>query len=158
MTALPRSAPPIDSMARAVVTVNSSMLARVPGPAERDAIEATISAYGTGVTAETARTTGMVACPPHVIMLTFGAFRCSRRLTGGQTIGPTAAGVRSTAWMPASAYLGALARWARAEVASNTRSGSSGRSRSQSTPPAVAEIPSRRARSRPSDPGSTPTM
>ena len=50
MIAFPRSAPPIDSMARAVVTVNSSILARVPGPAERDAMEATISAYGTGVT------------------------------------------------------------------------------------------------------------
>ena len=44
MTALPLPAPPTDSMARAVVTVNSSMLARVPGPADRDAIDATISA------------------------------------------------------------------------------------------------------------------
>ena len=44
MIALPRSAPPTRSSARAVVTVNSSMLARVPGPAEREAIEATISA------------------------------------------------------------------------------------------------------------------
>src|SRR6202020_2722078 len=98
MIGLPRSARPTSSMARAVVTVNSSMLARVPGPAERDAIEATISAYGTGVTTEIARTTGMVGCPPHVIMLRFGAFRCSRRLTGGQTIGPPAAGGRATAW------------------------------------------------------------
>jgi hypothetical protein len=31
-------------MALAVVSVNSSMLARVPGPAERDEINATISA------------------------------------------------------------------------------------------------------------------
>ena len=52
MTALPRSAPPTRSIALAVVVVNSSMLARVPGPAERDAIEAMISAYGTGVTAQ----------------------------------------------------------------------------------------------------------
>ena len=44
MIALPRSAPPTRSMPRAVVRVNSSILARVPGPAERDAIEATISA------------------------------------------------------------------------------------------------------------------
>ncbi|MEZ5294946.1 MAG: hypothetical protein R2697_01315 [Ilumatobacteraceae bacterium] len=44
MIALPRSAPPTSTMARAVVSVNSSMLARVPGPADRDAIEATISA------------------------------------------------------------------------------------------------------------------
>ena len=73
MTALPRSAPPTRSMARAVMVVNSSMLARVPGPADRDAIEATISAYGTGVTDETACTSGIVAWPPHVIMLTFGA-------------------------------------------------------------------------------------
>ena len=90
-------------MARAVVTVNSSMLARVPGPADRDAIDATISAYGTGVTADTAATSGIVACPPQVIMLRLGASRCSSRLTGGQTSGPTAAGVRSTARMPASA-------------------------------------------------------
>jgi hypothetical protein len=44
MTALPRPAPPTASMACAVVSVNSSMLARVPGPADFDAIEATISA------------------------------------------------------------------------------------------------------------------
>jgi hypothetical protein len=31
-------------MAREVVSVNSSMLARVPGPADFDAMEATISA------------------------------------------------------------------------------------------------------------------
>ena len=50
MIALPRSAPPTTSMARAVVSVNSSMLARVPGPADLDAIDATISPYATGVT------------------------------------------------------------------------------------------------------------
>ncbi len=44
MIALPRAAPPTASRPVAVVTVNSSMLARVPGPAEREAIEATISA------------------------------------------------------------------------------------------------------------------
>ena len=134
------------------------MLARVPGPADREAMEATISAYGTGVTEDTACTSGMVACPPQVIMLTFGALRCSRRLTGGQTSGPTAAGVRSTAWIPASAYRGACARCALAEVASNTRSGSSSRASSQSTPPAEDSTPSRRARFRPSEVGSTPTM
>src|SRR6266496_1619704 len=62
MTALPHRAPPTRSIARAVVVVNSSMFARVPGPAERDAIDATISAYGTGVTRDTARTSGIVAC------------------------------------------------------------------------------------------------
>ena len=158
MIALPRCAPPTRSMARAVVAVNSSMLARVPGPADRDAIDATISAYGTGVTRATACTIGIVACPPQVIMLRFGAARCSPRFTGGQTSGPTAAGVRSIAWMPASAYRGAFARCARAEVASNTRSGSSSRLSSQSTPPADASTPEPRARSRPSDAGSTPTM
>ena len=44
MMALPRSAPPTVSMPWAVVPVNSSMLARVPGPADLDAMEATISA------------------------------------------------------------------------------------------------------------------
>src|ERR1700722_2994860 len=68
MTALPRLAPPTDSMARAVVSVNSSMLARVPGPAEREEIDATISAYATVVTDATAATTGMVAWPPQVTM------------------------------------------------------------------------------------------
>jgi hypothetical protein len=43
MIALPFAAPPT-SIARAVVRVNSSMLARVPGPAEREETEATISA------------------------------------------------------------------------------------------------------------------
>ncbi|SKX84083.1 Uncharacterised protein [Mycobacteroides abscessus subsp. abscessus] len=102
MIALPRCAPPIVSIPFDVVRVNSSMLARVPGPAETDATDATISAYGTGTTELTACTIGMVACPPQVIMLVFGASRCSRRLAGGTTAGPTAAGVRSTAMMPAS--------------------------------------------------------
>ena len=97
MIALPRWAPPTASMACAVVSVNSSMLARVPGPAERDAMDATISAYGTGVTRETACTIGIVACPPQVIMLMFGASGCTSALTGGQTNGPMAAGVRSMA-------------------------------------------------------------
>jgi hypothetical protein len=44
MIALPRAAPPTFSMACEVVSVNSSMLARVPGPADLDAIDATISA------------------------------------------------------------------------------------------------------------------
>ena len=47
MIALPRRAPPTCRMAVLVVSVNSSMLARVPGPAEREAMDATISAYGT---------------------------------------------------------------------------------------------------------------
>jgi hypothetical protein len=61
ITALPRPAPPTASMAWAVVSVNSSMFARVPGPADLDAIEATISAYGTGVTRAIAATIGIVA-------------------------------------------------------------------------------------------------
>jgi hypothetical protein len=44
MIALPWAAPPTFSMAPAVVRVNSSILARVPGPAEREETEATISA------------------------------------------------------------------------------------------------------------------
>ena len=44
MIALPRAAPPIVSSPRLVVRVNSSMFALVPGPAERDATVATISA------------------------------------------------------------------------------------------------------------------
>ena len=44
MIALPDLAPPITSTARAVVRVNSSMLLRVPGPAEAEATVATISA------------------------------------------------------------------------------------------------------------------
>ena len=44
MIAFPRCAPPIASTAAAVVLVNSSMLARVPGPADFEATVATISA------------------------------------------------------------------------------------------------------------------
>jgi len=43
MMALPRAAPPTLTIAFAVVSVNSSMLARVPGPADLLAIDATIS-------------------------------------------------------------------------------------------------------------------
>lgn len=102
MIALPRPAPPICSIARAVVSVNSSMFARVPGPAERDAMDATISAYDTGTTDDTACTIGIVACPPHVIMLRLGASDSESRFTGGHTSGPVAAGVRSIAVIPAS--------------------------------------------------------
>src|SRR4051794_7407071 len=66
MIALPRLAPPSFATAPAVVRVNSSMFARVPGPAASEATDATISAYSTSVTRETARTMGIVACPPHV--------------------------------------------------------------------------------------------
>ena len=58
---------------RDVVRVNSSMLSRVPGPAERDETEATISAYETGTTLLIACTIGMVAWPPQVMRLRFGA-------------------------------------------------------------------------------------
>jgi hypothetical protein len=43
MMALPLAAPPTTSMALEVVSVNSSMLARVPGPALLLAMDATIS-------------------------------------------------------------------------------------------------------------------
>src|SRR3954454_20782591 len=106
MIALPCCAPPMDSTPAAVVRVNSSMLARVPGPAETDDTDATISAYDTppfaAAARDTAATIGIVAWPPQVIMLTFIAARWSAPLTGGITAGPTAAGVRSTARMPAS--------------------------------------------------------
>ena len=100
ITALPRRAPPTDSIALAVVSVNSSMLARVPGPADLEAIEATISAYGTGVTRATAATIGIVAWPPQVTMFRSGASTCCSRLTAGTTNGPRAAGVRSIIRVP----------------------------------------------------------
>src|SRR5580692_8826177 len=116
MTALPRLAPPTVSIALAVVSVNSSMLARVPGPAERDEIDATISAYATGVTDPTAATIGMVACPPQVTMLTSRSRRCASRLTAGTTNGPSAAGVRSTTRTSYGASTAALATCAVADV------------------------------------------
>src|ERR1035438_7848473 len=59
---------------------------------------------------------------------------------------------------PGSMRPPAARRPARADVASNTRSGRSSRSSSQSTPPAEASTPRCLARSRPADAGSTPTM
>jgi hypothetical protein len=44
MMALAVSAPPTSTSAALVVSVNSSMFARVPGPADREAIDATASA------------------------------------------------------------------------------------------------------------------
>ena len=102
MIARPRRAPPTASTPRAVVCVNSSMFARVPGPAESEETDATISPYGTPVTRLTAATIGIVAWPPQEMRLTFGVSRCSPMLTTGTTAGPSAAGVRSIAWMPAS--------------------------------------------------------
>ena len=60
--------------------------------------------------------------------------------------------------MPASAYRGALASCALAEVASKTMSGSSSWASSQSTPSWLASRPTDRARRRPSLLGSTPIM
>ena len=57
MIALPRLAPPITSTPRLVVLVNSSILARVPGPADSEDTEATISPYGTPPTSLVARDT-----------------------------------------------------------------------------------------------------
>src|SRR5690606_15426306 len=120
--ALPRVAPPTTSSARDVVSVNSSMFARVPGPADRDEIDDTISAYITGATLETAATIGTVAWPPHVTMFTFGEFRCSSPLTTGTTYGPIAAGVKSTTRLPAAWSTSLCTAWAPALVASNTNS------------------------------------
>ena len=58
-------------------------------------------------------------------MLTLGASRWSSRLTDGTTCGPTAAGVRSMATIPASSSRGAAAACTDAEVASNAIAGSS---------------------------------
>ena len=102
MIAFPRIALPTTAIALDVVRVNSSIFARVPGPADFDATVATISAYSTGATEATACTIGIVACPAQVNMLTFIASRWSLRLAAGTTNGPTAAGVRSTARMPNS--------------------------------------------------------
>ena len=71
----------------------------------------TISAYGTRVTRETACTIGVVAWPPQVTMLTFGSSRNWCRLTGGITLGPRAAGVRSMALMPSSRSTLACRTW-----------------------------------------------
>lgn len=60
MIALPFLAPPTFSSASEVVSVNSSMFARVPGPADLEEIEATISAYSTSTTWDTAATSGVV--------------------------------------------------------------------------------------------------
>ena len=91
MIALPRSAPPSTSTADDVVRVNSSMLARVPGPAERDATVATISAYGTVDRPRRRRSTiGMVAWPPQVTMLTFISSRCSVEVDDRDHVRPDA--------------------------------------------------------------------
>ena len=60
--------------------------------------------------------------------------------------------------MPASAYRGAFASCALAEVHSKTMSGSSSWASSQSTPSWLASSPSDLARRSPSDAGSTPIM
>ena len=82
--ALPCRAPPACSMARAVVSVNSSMFARVPGPAKRLAVDATISAYNTGAVLPIAATTGIVAWPPQVTLFRLAALQVPWRRSGIQ--------------------------------------------------------------------------
>src|SRR3954462_6736080 len=83
MIALPLGVPPSSRTAREVVWVNSSMLARVPGPADFDATDATISAYGTSTTEDTACTIGTVASAPQLIMLMLSAATWAPKFTGG---------------------------------------------------------------------------
>ena len=85
ITALPLDALPIFSRPRAVVSVNSSMFCRVPGPALLLAIVATISAYSTGAHWPMALTSGTVACPPQLTRLTLGSPTWASRLTIGMT-------------------------------------------------------------------------
>src|SRR5882762_7881247 len=102
----------------------------------------------------------MVACPPQVTMLMFGASRCSLKLTAGTTNGPIAAGVRSISRLPNGASLAAFATCALAEVASNTMpiSPKPGRAIIPSTPSAVVATFSRAARANPSEAASMPTI
>src|SRR6476660_1469118 len=98
------------------------MFWRVPGPALLLAIVATISPYATSVTRLIAYMIGAVAWAPQVPRLMFGWSNTLSMLTEGTTIGPMAAGVRSRASLPSSLYIGALAMWALALVASKTMS------------------------------------
>ncbi len=120
MAAVPRRAPPIRSIACAVVETKASMLARVPGPAVLAAMRATRSPRCTGVTRATAAIIGIAACPPQVTMLMLGASRCSARFTVGTQNGPIAAGVRSITRLPSATRASECRRWAPAEVASKT--------------------------------------
>ena len=114
MMALPSFAPPTEATAAAVVRVNSSMLARVPGPTDLDDTVATISPYATGCTRDTAATIGTVAWPPQVTIFTFisNLSACARRFTGGTQKGPMAAGVRSIIITPNSLSLRLFSAWA----------------------------------------------
>jgi len=83
--AFPLSAPPTTSTAFEVVSVNSSIFARVPGPADLLEIVATISPYTTLDTRLIAATIGIVACPPQVIILILLLSKCSSTFTAGDT-------------------------------------------------------------------------
>ena len=77
-----------------------------PDPATLEELEDLLISADLGPTVAarlTAATIGTVAWPPQGIRFTFGAARCSPRLTVGTTFGPRAAGVRSIAAMPRSA-------------------------------------------------------
>ena len=112
----------------------------------------------TGVTPATAATIGIVAWPPQVTMLTFGASRCSSRLTAGTTYGPIAAGREVD--QPLAVRAQDARRWRRApsaEVASKTISISSKsgmreqarrRRRRWSARRAAGRAPGRRSRGR----------
>ena len=85
MIAFPRIALPTTAIALDVVRVNSSIFARVPGPADLLAMLATISAYCTRDTRFTAATIGIVAWPPQLTMFKFAESKCPSRLTTGTT-------------------------------------------------------------------------
>ena len=103
MTALPRAAPPTTSSALAVVSVNSSMFARVPGPADRDAIDDN----DLGIVHRGDRSDGghdrhgrLPTARHHVDVRRRSS---ASRLTTGTTYGPMAAGVRSIIRTPVAA-------------------------------------------------------
>src|SRR5271165_2059874 len=160
ITALLLCAPPTPFSAVAVVSVNSSMLARVPGPADFDEIDDTISAEDTNADWLTAATIGTVAWPPQVTMLRFGASMWSSRLTTGTQNGPIAAGLRSSTRTPLWRSTSQCLACAPADVASNTSrmSSKSGMASNPSMPCEEVGTPSRLARARPSDSGSMPII
>ena len=160
MIALPRRAPPTVSIARAVVSVNSSMLALVPGPADRDEIDATISAYATGATDGDRRhdRDGGLAAAGHHVDLAGVAVRVEvdRRHHERPERGR---GQVDDADVVRRQRLGVgLVRRRRRRVEHHPDLAEAGQGQQPSTPSAVVATPSRAARASPSEAGSMPAI
>src|SRR5471032_1017784 len=152
--ALARRAPEKRCKASSVVSMYSSRLARVAGPALREAMLDATSTYSmSACTWPMAAAIGIDDWPPQVIMLMLRVpvSRQAWALMAGMQNSPSLAGVMSITVLPSLSSAAQWPMWAWAEVASNTTSQIDGSAMMASMPRSEMVTPSWLARFMPTE-------